>query len=85
MKKRLAAVLIVLVLAGCRESNPDLRIAQKTGDSMSSVNDTGSKIVQDIKGAKIVTGVPATVDDRNEPPIQDAKDKPGAVAVKMEY
>ena len=82
-------VLMVLALAGCRESAPDLRVEQRTGDSARQISETspkdGSVIVKKLENVKIVTGVPATVDDKNEPTAAEPKDKPGAVAVKMEY
>lgn len=90
MKKRLAVVLAVFWLAGCRESNSDLRIEQKSVDSVrgSAVNtaNTTPKVIKDVgSNVKIVTGEPATVPDKQEENAEPLKDKPGAVAVKMEY
>ena len=95
MKKLWLVFLVVLGLAGCREAaSPDLRIEKNTLDSMHQVNsdsqkqttETNPQVVKNLgSNTKIVTGVPATVEDKNDVAAQDPKDKPGAVAVKMEY
>ena len=93
MKKPGLIFLVALGLSGCRESaSPDLRIEEHAKDSLRQVNsqtaDTNTEVVKDLgPNAKVVTGVPATTieQDKNQPDAQPAKDKPGAVAVKMEY
>ena len=86
MKKLWLIVFAVLGLTGCREATlPNLHVEQGAPDSMHVVN-TAPEAVQGIgKNVKIVTGVPATVEDKDAAAPQDMKDKPGAIAVKMEY
>ena len=79
MKKLWLIFFVVLGLVGCRKAgSPDLRVEKNTLDSMQVVKDLGSN-------AKIVTGVPAIVEDKHDLAAEDPKDKPGAVALKMEY
>ncbi len=82
MTRRLALILMVFWLAGCREQGPDLRIAQKTGDSVESEPTVIKQIGENVK---IVTGEPAIAEDKSEENTLPLEDKPGAVAVKMEY
>ena len=92
MRKLIAVSLIVLVLAGCRKASPpELRIASGMPDavkqaSVERVEPVNEKVVGNLgPNAKIVTGVPATAEDKSQATAPTPEDDPGAVAVKMEY
>ena len=76
---------MVLGLAGCRHAtSPDLRVEKNTLDSIHP--EAKPHVIKDLgSNTKIVTGVPATVGDKNDPTAQEPKYKSGAVAVKMDY
>ena len=80
----LVMVLMTLGLTGCwKTSSPELRVETKSGDSVRPAD--GNIVPGEPAHPEIVTGVPATVSDDGNSPKTEAEDKPGAVAVKMEY
>ena len=88
MTKRWLTVFVVLALAGCgRTTTPGLRIEKNATDSMHPADDNSQTVKELGNNAEIVTGVPATTtkEDGSGAATEDPKDKPGAVAVKMEY
>ncbi len=84
----LSIVLLAGVMAGCQESGPNLRVEKKAGDAVKSAGNGSGESLQGVKplseNIKIVTGEPA-IKSEEDAGDKAAKDKTGAVAVKMEY
>ena len=93
MKKRMYLVLMVLtfflVLQGYREfSSPGLPIAKKAGDTVLPVDGTSAAGEKDTllrDRIKVVTGEPLEMDNKDAQNVDASKDKPGAVALKVQY
>ena len=79
--KKVAWVVLGLAIAGtagCTQTRPELRMEEKGENPAAEEQDLGHKV-------KVVTAEPATSEDKQEGDAPTAEDKPGAVAVKMEY
>ncbi len=89
-------VLLIFALAifsvmSCKETAPNLRIQNDLRDGVRPLSQNSANI-QDQQPAKIlgqnvkiVTGEEAVAPDPKEKDVEPKKDKPGAVAVKVEY
>jgi len=84
----LGIILLAGVIAGCQESGPNLRVEKKAGDAVKLAENGSGESSQVVKylseNTKIVTGEPA-IKSEEDASDKVAKDKTGAVAVKMEY
>ena len=83
--------LIIFSLMGCKETTPNLRIENNAQDAVHTLSqnpktlDEGLAVKTLGPDVKVVTGQEAIVPDQKEKDIEPAKDKPGAVAVKVQY
>lgn len=85
-------ILVAVCLAGCWRTTPNLSVQDKRESPAGAVGGPGGvsgvaqNIAQSVQDAKIVTGEPATTaDDPKGTNVEPAKDRTGAVAVKMNY
>ena len=89
-------VVLVLTLSGCREQSPSLRIQAEGADGIQSTSHAQApsatepkpEVMEQINAnTQVVTGVPATAEDKEDKPTdgKTAEDKTGAVAVQMQY
>ncbi len=83
--KKYGGVLLcfLMVFTGCRRSSPDLRMQENHEINLEK---TSGQTARDlVNSAQVVTAEPALVDEKKEGDVQTAKDKTGAVAVKVRY
>lgn len=80
MKKRRAVFLTVFLLAGCKESDADLRFKGST-----EAGQNATIPVETAPEVNVVTGEPATTEDKQVENAETSDDKLGAVALKVEY
>lgn len=90
MRIRPVLIFSLLFFSGCHQSGANLRIEPFSKETASSADvaaiKTSGAVEQPISNnVKVVTGEPAIVGDEKDETAEAPKDKPGAVAVKMEY
>ena len=83
--------LIIFSLMGCRETTPKLRVENGTEDMIHTTPQSAKNLndKEEVKAigqnVKVVTGQEAIAPDPKEKNTEPAKDKTGAVAVKVQY
>ena len=81
------SVLLIALVTGCRQGNPELRVEKKSADAVKTLDNGGPEVIKEISpNTVIVGGVPATTSsDEKTEDVATAEDKTGAVAVKTQY
>lgn len=82
MKKLLFFILPLIFVTGCKEPEPSIRIADNPTQEIKRAAD---ETLVEGGPLQIVTGEPAVAEEKINQDAQPLKDKPGAIAAKLEY